>query len=163
MSDAPDLPEGPDLPGGPDLPESPDLPEGYEFSADPARVDVDRVHGWLSSDTYWAHGRPREQHERAMASSLNFGVYAAASGEQVAYARVVTDRALFAWLADVYVDPSVRGKGVGTAFVGRIRDHLAPLGLRRLLLATEDAHEVYARLGFRPLDRPEMYMAHSFE
>ncbi|MCL3996789.1 GNAT family N-acetyltransferase [Streptomyces lavenduligriseus] len=146
-----------------DLPEGPGLPEGYEFSADPARVDVDRVHGWLSSDTYWAQGRPRDKHERAMASSLNFGVYATASGEQVAYARVVTDRALFAWLADVYVDPSVRGKGVGTAFVGRIRDHLAPFGLSRLLLATEDAHEVYARLGFRPLERPEQYMAHSFE
>ncbi|GAA2223219.1 GNAT family N-acetyltransferase [Streptomyces nogalater] len=141
----------------------PDLPEGYEFSADPARVDADRVHGWLSCDTYWALGRPREKQERAMASSLNFGVYATDSGEQVAYARVVTDRALFAWLADVYVDPSVRGKGVGTAFVGRIRDHLAPFGLTRLLLATEDAHEVYARLGFRPLERPEQYMAHSFE
>ncbi|WP_405446272.1 GNAT family N-acetyltransferase [Streptomyces achromogenes] len=143
--------------------DTPDLPEGYEFSADPARVDADRVHGWLSTDTYWALGRPREQHERAMASSLNFGIYATGSGEQVAYARVVTDRALFAWLADVYVDPSVRGKGVGTAFVGRIRDHLAPFGLRRLLLATEDAHEVYARLGFRPLERPEQYMAHTFE
>jgi GNAT superfamily N-acetyltransferase len=140
-----------------------DLPEGYEFSADPARVDVDRVYGWLSSDTYWALGRPRDTHERAMASSLNFGAYATASGEQVAYARVVTDRALFAWLADVYVDPSVRGKGVGTAFVGRIRDHLAPFGLRRLLLATEDAHGVYAKLGFRPLERPDQWMVHLFE
>jgi GNAT superfamily N-acetyltransferase len=143
--------------------DAPDLPEGYEFSADPARVDVDRVYGWLSSDTYWARGRPREKHERAMASSLNFGVYATASGAQVAYARVVTDRALFAWLADVYVDPSVRGKGVGTAFVGRIRDHLAPFGLSRMLLATEDAHGVYAKLGFRPLDRPDQWMAHLFE
>ncbi|WP_181794391.1 GNAT family N-acetyltransferase [Streptomyces sp. WELS2] len=147
----------------PDLPGTPGLPEGYEFSADPARVDVGRVHGWLSSDTYWAPGRPREKHERAMASSLNFGVYATQSGEQVAYARVVTDRALFAWLADVYVDPSVRGKGVGTAFVARIRDHLAPFGLSRLLLATEDAHGVYARLGFRPLEHPEQYMAHTFD
>ncbi|BCM71338.1 MULTISPECIES: GNAT family N-acetyltransferase [Streptomyces] len=143
--------------------DAPDLPEGYEFSADPARVDVDRVHGWLSSDTYWATGRPRETHERAMASSLNYGVYDTVSGEQVAYARVVTDRALFAWLADVYVDPSVRGKGVGTAFVGRIRDHLAPFGLRRVLLATEDAHGVYEKLGFRPLDRPDQWMVHTFE
>ncbi|MFF5856576.1 GNAT family N-acetyltransferase [Streptomyces sp. NPDC012751] len=142
--------------------ETPDLPEGYEFSADPARVDVDRVHGWLSSDAYWALGRPREQHERAMASSLNFGVYAAVSGEQVAYARVVTDQALFGWLADVYVDPSVRGEGIGTAFVARVRDHLAPLGLRRLLLATEDAHEVYRKIGFRPLDRPDQYLVLAF-
>ncbi|MGW0508515.1 GNAT family N-acetyltransferase [Streptomyces olivaceoviridis] len=142
--------------------DTPDLPEGYAFSADSARVDVDRVYGWLSSDAYWAIGRPREKHERAMASSLNFGVYDTASGEQVAYARVVTDQALFAWLADVYVDPAVRGKGVGTAFVARIRAHLEPLGLRRLLLATQDAHAVYEKLGFRPLDRPELYMVHTF-
>ncbi|MEU2553077.1 GNAT family N-acetyltransferase [Streptomyces sp. NPDC004009] len=143
--------------------DAPELPDGYEFSADTGRVDVDRVHGWLSSDAYWALGRPREKHERAMAESVNFGVYDAASGEQVAYARVVTDRALFAWLADVYVDPAVRGKGVGTAFVGLIREHLRPYGLRRILLATEDAQEVYARLGFRPVDHPERWMVHSFE
>ncbi|MFE1883177.1 GNAT family N-acetyltransferase [Streptomyces diastatochromogenes] len=140
--------------------DAPDLPDGYEFSADTSRVDVDRVHGWLSTDAYWAIGRPREKHERAMASSINFGVYATASGEQVAYARVVTDRAMFAWLADVYVDPSVRGTGVGTAFVGRIRDHLRPFGLRRILLATEDAHGVYEKLGFRSLDRPDQWMVH---
>ncbi|GGU95486.1 N-acetyltransferase [Streptomyces filipinensis] len=142
--------------------DTPALPDCYEFSADTARVDVDRVHGWLSADAYWAIGRPREKHERAMASSLNFGVYDRASGEQVAYARVVTDQALFAWLADVYVDPSVRGKGVGTAFVGRIRDHLAPYGLRRMLLATADAHGVYEKAGFRPLDRPGQWMVHPF-
>lgn len=142
--------------------DTPDLPDGYEFSADTARVDVDRVHGWLSTDAYWAIDRPREKHERAMASSINFGVYATASGEQVAYARVVTDGALFAWLADVYVDPSVRGKGVGTAFVGRIRDHLRPFGLRRMLLATEDAQGVYEKVGFRPLDRPDQWMLHLF-
>ncbi|MGW2445558.1 GNAT family N-acetyltransferase [Streptomyces sp. NPDC001675] len=143
--------------------DAPELPEGFEFSADTGRVDVDRVHGWLSSDAYWAIGRPREKHERAMAESVNFGVYDAASGEQVAYARVVTDRALFAWLADVYVDPAVRGKGVGTAFVGWIREYLRPYGLRRVLLATEDAQEVYARLGFRTVDHPERWMVHTFE
>ncbi|MFF2202694.1 GNAT family N-acetyltransferase [Streptomyces sp. NPDC058145] len=143
--------------------DAPELPEGYEFSADTGRVDVGRVHGWLSSDAYWAIGRPREKHERAMAESINFGVYDVASGEQVAYARVVTDLALFAWLADVYVDPAVRGKGVGTAFVGRIREHLRPYGLRRVLLATEDAQGVYARLGFRAVDHPERWMVHTFE
>lgn len=141
--------------------DTPVLPDGYEFSADTARVDAARVHGWLSSDAYWATGRPREQHERAMAHSLNFGVYDTASGEQVAYARVVTDQALFAWLADVYVDPAVRGKGIGAAFAGRIRDHLVPLGVRRILLATRDAHGVYAKAGFRPLDRPEQWMVHT--
>ncbi|OIK08041.1 GNAT family N-acetyltransferase [Streptomyces monashensis] len=140
--------------------DTPALPGGYEFCADTARVDVDRVHRWLSTDAYWAVGRPREKHEQAMAGSLNFGVYERTSGEQVAYARVVTDQALFAWLADVYVDPSVRGKGVGTAFVCRIRDHLKPYGLRRMLLATEDAHGVYEKAGFRPLDHPDRWMLH---
>ncbi|MEU3517132.1 GNAT family N-acetyltransferase [Streptomyces sp. NPDC006654] len=135
------------------------LPEGYEFSADTDRVDVDRVHRWLSTDAYWATGRPLEQHRRAMAGSLNFGVYDTVTGEQVAYARVVTDHALFAWLADVYVDPTVRGKGVGTAMVESIREHLRPSGVRRVLLATHDAHGVYAKLGFAPLEHPDQWMA----
>ncbi|MGW2636816.1 GNAT family N-acetyltransferase [Streptomyces sp. NPDC001348] len=143
--------------------EPPALPEGYEFSADPDRVDVGRVHHWLSTDSYWAIGRTRETHDRAMAGSLNFGVYDTGSGEQVAYARVVTDGALFGWLADVYVDPAVRGKGVGTGMVGAIREHLRPYGLRRLLLATEDAQGVYEKLGFRPLDRPDHWMVHGFQ
>ncbi|MFF4751352.1 GNAT family N-acetyltransferase [Streptomyces sp. NPDC002514] len=139
------------------------MPEGYEFSADRARIDVDRVHRWLSTDAYWAKGRSREKHDTAVATSLNFGVYDTASGEQVAYARVVTDQALFGWLADVYVEPSVRGKGVGTALAGAVVEHLRPYGLRRLLLATHDAHGVYAKLGFAPLDRPDHWMAHGFE
>ncbi|MFF4488404.1 GNAT family N-acetyltransferase [Streptomyces sp. NPDC001544] len=143
--------------------DTPTLPEGYEFSADADRVDADRVHRWLSTDSYWATGRTRETHDRAMAGSLNFGVYDTASGEQVAYARVVTDGALFGWLADVYVDPVVRGKGVGTAMVGAIREHLRPYGLRRLLLATEDAQGVYEKLGFRPLDQPDQWMLHSYQ
>ncbi|MEU2334085.1 GNAT family N-acetyltransferase [Streptomyces sp. NPDC013172] len=139
--------------------DAPRLPEGYEFSADTDRVDVDRVHRWLSTDAYWATGRPLEQHRRAMAGSLNFGVYDTVTGEQVAYARVVTDHALFAWLADVYVDPTVRGKGVGTAMVESIREHLRPSGVRRVLLATHDAHGVYAKLGFAPLEHPDQWMA----
>ncbi|MEU5307392.1 GNAT family N-acetyltransferase [Streptomyces sp. NPDC021562] len=139
--------------------DAPRLPEGYEFSADTDRVDVDRVHRWLSTDAYWATGRPLDQQRRAMAGSLNFGVYDAVTGEQVAYARVVTDHALFAWLADVYVDPTVRGKGVGTAMVGAIREHLRPSGVRRVLLATHDAHGVYAKLGFAPLEHPDQWMA----
>ncbi|WP_405932852.1 GNAT family N-acetyltransferase [Streptomyces sp. NBC_00827] len=135
------------------------LPEGYEISADTARIDVDSVHRWLSTDAYWATGRSREKQERAIAGSLNFGVYDGTSGEQVAYARVVTDEATFAWLCDVYVDPSVRGKGLGTALVTAVRDHLEPLGLRRILLATADAHGVYEKLGFKVLQRPDQWMA----
>jgi GNAT superfamily N-acetyltransferase len=139
------------------------LPDGYEISTDPERIDAGRVHRWLSTDAYWALGRPREKQDRAIAGSLNFGVYDTASGEQVAYARVITDRATFAWLCDVYVDPSVRGKGVGTALVGAVREELRPYGLRRVLLATHDAHAVYEKLGFAPLERPDQWMAFHFD
>jgi len=134
-------------------------PEGYEISVDPARIDVDRVHGWLSTDAYWAMGRSLEKQRCAIAGSLNFGVYEETSGEQVAYARVVTDEATFGWLCDVYVDPAVRGKGVGTALVAAVRGHLEPLGVRRVLLATLDAHGVYEKLGFKELERPDQWMA----
>ncbi|WP_326584024.1 GNAT family N-acetyltransferase [Streptomyces sp. NBC_00481] len=139
------------------------LPEGYEMSADPDRIDVGRVHHWLSTDAYWALGRPRDKQESAIRGSLNFGVYEAGSGEQVAYARVVTDRTTFAWLCDVYVDRSARGKGLGTTLVAAVREHLRPYGLRRIMLATHDAHGVYAKLGFAPLAEPDQWMALVFE
>ncbi|MEU0004900.1 hypothetical protein ABZ079_11510 [Streptomyces sp. NPDC006314] len=98
-----------------------------------------------------------------MASSAGFGLYEPASGEQAACARVVTDRPLFAWLAHGYVGSSVRCKGVGPAFVGRVREHLEPYGPRRILLATQDAHARCERPGFRPPDRPEQRRAHPLE
>ncbi|MFC9894461.1 GNAT family N-acetyltransferase [Nocardia sp. NPDC127579] len=134
------------------------LPDGYELSTDATRLDVDRVHEWLSTDAYWAMGRPRANQDAAIAGSLNFGVYDSISGAQVAYARVVTDLATFAWLCDVYVDRSVRGKGFGTALVTGIRAHLARHGVRRVLLATADAHDVYAKVGFHPLETPDEWM-----
>ncbi|MFF8017732.1 GNAT family N-acetyltransferase [Streptomyces sp. NPDC007929] len=139
--------------------DTPSLPEGYEISTDPGRVDRERVHYWLSTDAYWALGRTREKQDRAIEGSLNFGVHETVSGEQVAYARVITDRATFAWLCDVYVDPSVRGKGVGSALVAAVREETRQYGVRRVLLATHDAHGVYAKLGFAPLERPEHWMA----
>ncbi|MGC5039261.1 MULTISPECIES: GNAT family N-acetyltransferase [unclassified Streptomyces] len=143
--------------------DTPSLPEGYEISTDPSRVDAERVHRWLSTDAYWALGRPREKQDRAIEGSLNFGVYDTVSGEQVAYARVVTDRATFAWLCDVYVDPSVRGKGVGTALVTAVREEVRSYGVKRVLLATHDAHGVYEKIGFAPLARPEHWMVLLFD
>lgn len=140
----------------------PELAQGYEISTDADRIDADRVHRWLSTDAYWAMGRSREKVERTIAGSLNFGVYETLSGEQVAYARVITDEETFAWLCDVYVDPSVRGKGIGSALVVAVREHLRPRGLRRILLATHDAHGVYAKLGFAPLAKPDEWMALEF-
>ncbi|WP_381800612.1 GNAT family N-acetyltransferase [Streptomyces niveus] len=130
----------------------------YDISTDPSRLDAERIHRWLSTDAYWALGRARDVQDRAIAGSLNFGVYDTASGEQVAYARVVTDHATFAWLCDVYVAPVARGKGLGTELVAAARDHLAPLGLRRVMLATEDAHGVYEKVGFKSIENPLMWM-----
>ncbi|WP_338673330.1 GNAT family N-acetyltransferase [Streptomyces sp. SCSIO 30461] len=131
---------------------------GYEISTDPARLDSALIHRWLSQDAYWAIGRSREKQDTAIAGSLNFGLYDRASGAQTGYARVVTDLATFAWLCDVYIAPEVRGKGLGSALVTAVRDHLAPCGLRRVMLATADAHEVYAKIGFEPMSKPDKWM-----
>ncbi|MFE4451005.1 GNAT family N-acetyltransferase [Streptomyces sp. NPDC056796] len=131
----------------------------YEISDDPARLDPARIHRWLSTDAYWALGRTRESHDRMIEGSLNYGAYERGSGDQAAYARVVTDRASFAWICDVYVDPAARGHGLGTRLVTAVRDDLTRLGVRRFLLATKDAHGVYARLGFTPLPEPDMWMS----
>jgi GNAT superfamily N-acetyltransferase len=138
---------------------STDLPVGYDISTDPARLDHAVIHQWLSEDSYWALGRPREKHDTAIANSLNFGVYDSASGVQVGYARVVTDEATFAWLCDVYIARESRGKGLGHALVTAVREHLTPYGLRRVLLATADAHAIYAKAGFTSLAKPEKWMA----
>ncbi|MFF8773274.1 GNAT family N-acetyltransferase [Kitasatospora sp. NPDC015120] len=134
------------------------LPDGYEISTDPARLDAALIHRWLSEDAYWAIGRSREKQDRAIAGSLNFGLYEQASGAQVGYARVVTDHTTFAWLCDVYIAPAARGRGLGTALAGAVRDELAGDGLRRILLATADAHGVYAKVGFEPVLKPEKWM-----
>lgn len=134
------------------------MTDGFELSSDPDRIDAKRVHRWLSTDAHWALGRSQASQDQAMAASVNFGAYESRSGTQVAYARVVTDHTTFAWLCDVYVDPAVRGQGVGTALVEAVRDHLEPLGVRRILLSTPDAHEVYARVGFRGLEQPGKWM-----
>ncbi|WP_089154931.1 GNAT family N-acetyltransferase [Micromonospora sp. NBS 11-29] len=131
--------------------------DGYQLSTDPARLDLPRVHTWLATDAYWALGRDRETVERAFAGSIGFGVYRPGDGRQVAVARVVTDRATFAWLCDVYVDRAERGRGLGTWLAGGVRDALAELGVRRIVLATLDAHGVYAKIGFQPL-AAERYM-----
>ncbi|MEU3711325.1 GNAT family N-acetyltransferase [Streptomyces catenulae] len=134
------------------------LPAGYELSTDPARLDHERLHRWLSEDSYWASGRSRERQERAVAGSINFGLYDSGSGRQAGYARVVTDHATFGWLCDVYVDPADRGLGLGTALVRAVAADLAARGLPRVALATRDAHGVYEKAGFRPLPVPGEWM-----
>ncbi|SEM30478.1 GNAT family N-acetyltransferase [Streptacidiphilus jiangxiensis] len=135
--------------------------DGLCLDTDPARIDVDLVHHWLSTDAFWALGRSRETVARSIEHSLVLGVYASAErgAEQVAFARVVTDYATFGWLCDVYVAREARGRGIGTWLAGTVVAELAPYRLKRLMLSTLDAHEVYARVGFRPFANPERLMA----
>jgi N-acetylglutamate synthase-like GNAT family acetyltransferase len=128
-----------------------------EISTDRDRLDVDRVHRWLTEESYWARGRPREMTDRAIAGSLCFGAYDDA-GVQIAFARLITDGATFGYLADVFVAADARGGGVGKAMVRAILAHPAVLGLRKLTLATEDAHGLYAQFGFGPLDDADDWM-----
>jgi GNAT superfamily N-acetyltransferase len=126
--------------------------DGHELSGDRDRLDIDLVHHWLSTDTYWAPGRSRATMLAAIDGSAPFGVYRPGDGRQVAFARVVTDGAVFAYLSDVYVDRPARGAGIGSWLVRAVRDELAARGLRRFVLTTNDAQQVYARLGFEPVD-----------
>lgn len=133
------------------------MTDAHEIRTELADMDLDLVHQWLSTDAYWSLGRSREAVATAAAHSLNFGAFDDA-GRQVAYARVVTDHANFAWLCDVYVDRAHRGRGLGTRLVAAVVEHLDGLGVRRTLLATKDAHEVYRGFGFEPLPDPAMWM-----
>lgn len=126
-----------------------------EISTDPARIDLDRVHGWLAG-SYWAAGIPRQTVVRSIAGSLCFGIYRGA--RQVGFARVVSDRATFAWLGDVFVLEEERGQGLAGWLMECVLAHPDLQGLRRFLLATRDAHALYARSGFKPLAAPERFM-----
>jgi GNAT superfamily N-acetyltransferase len=128
------------------------------FSADASAMDVERVHRWLAEESYWARGRTREAHEAAMAGSRNYGVFDAITGQQLAYARAITDGATFAWIADVFVDPIARGRGIGKRIMAGIIDDLEPLGLKRTALFTEDAHGLYEQYGFQRLTDPDSWM-----
>jgi GNAT superfamily N-acetyltransferase len=135
--------------------------EGYLLTTDPGRVDLDRVHGWLSEQSYWAKGRDRSVVERSIAGSHNYSVFDDSvydDARQAAFGRAVTDGATFAWICDVFVDEPHRGKGLGSWMVESIVEDLALAGVQRFLLATRDAHEVYRRCGFADLDRPDIWM-----
>ena len=131
------------------------LPQEFEISTDPTRIDVALVHQFLA-DSYWAHGRTRAVVERSLQNSICFGVYRQA--QQVAFGRVITDRAVFAYLADVFVVPECRGRGISKALVRAMLDHPDVTGLR-VLLRTRDAHGLYAQFGFAPIQKPEEVMA----
>ena len=133
--------------------------DGIRISDDDAELDRDRILRWITRESYWATGRPAERQEAALAGSWNFGAYDEATGEQLGFARLVTDRATFAWLCDVYVDDAARGRGVGKRLVATITAAVDDLGIPRLVLATADAHGLYRQYGFEPLAEPHKWMA----
>ncbi|NWK77795.1 GNAT family N-acetyltransferase [Aquitalea sp. LB_tupeE] len=127
-----------------------------EFDCDPARLDRDMIYHYLSQQSYWAAGLPRDIFERSLAGSLCFGAYV--DGQQVAFARMITDQATFAYLADVFVLPLWRGQGVSKALMAFIMAYPGLQNLRRMMLATADAHGLYAQYGFGALSSPERMM-----
>ena len=129
----------------------------FRVSDDPARFDLARAHGWITGESYWAAGIPFDTFRRACAHSLTAGCYAA-SGEMAGMARVVTDRATFGWVCDVFVDEAWRGHGVGKRLMAYLKGHPDLQGFRRLHLATADAHELYRQFGFTELTDPDRWM-----
>jgi GNAT superfamily N-acetyltransferase len=132
--------------------------DGFVISTDPARLQLDVVHSYLSDHSYWAQGRSREAVRTSIEHSLCFGVYTAA-GEQVGFGRVVTDYATFGWLCDVFILEAYRGHALGKWLIETVTAHPALQPVSRLLLATRDAHELYRRYGgFESLPHPERWM-----
>ena len=127
----------------------------YRISTDSSEQDVEAIHAYLSG-SYWAEGIPRELIAKAIAGSLCVGIFE--NLEQVAFAWVITDRATFAYLCDVYVLEAHRGRGLATWLIETIVAHPDLQGLRRFVLATRDAHSLYEKFGFVPLARPEIFM-----
>ncbi len=129
--------------------------EEYLVTDQQQDLDIETIHGFLH-ESYWARGIPRSIMERAVANSLCCGLYH--ESHQIGFARAVTDRATFAYLADVFVLESYRGRGLGKWLTSCILAHPELQGLRRVLLVTADAHELYRQQGFRPLPQPERFM-----
>lgn len=125
------------------------------IDSDPARLDMDVIHGFLTA-SYWSPGISRALVERAVRNSVCFGVYE--EGRQVGFARVITDQATFAYLADVFILESHRGRGLAKALMSAIVADPRLQGLRRWVLATRDAHKLYERYGFTPLAKPQRFM-----
>ena len=135
-------------------------PQEYEISTEKTRLNLDLIHDYLSNRSYWAQGRSFEATKKSIEHSLCFGLYD--GNQQVGFTRVVTDYATFAWLCDVFVIESHRGRGLGKTMVARAVAHPELQGLKLFLLATRDAHELYRQYGgFEALPAPEKWMVRS--
>jgi GNAT superfamily N-acetyltransferase len=132
-----------------------------EISTDRARLDVDLIHDFLSRSSYWAAGRQRDIVERTIANSLCFGAYV--HSQQVGFGRVITDGAVFGYVADVFVIPDARRRGIGTALMRAVMNHPDVSKLKVVLLRTSDARSFYAKYGFAALPAPEEMMGRYLE
>ncbi len=131
---------------------------GFLVSDDPNRIDANAVHAYLSR-SYWAEGIPLAIVKRSIENSISFGVYDESRGHaQVGFARVITDRATFAYVGDVYVLEEYRGRGLSKFLMERIKAHPDLQSLRRWMLVTRDAHDLYEHFGFGPVDNPGSVM-----
>ncbi|WP_256007313.1 GNAT family N-acetyltransferase [Pedobacter deserti] len=131
--------------------------DGFIFSDDKNRIDPQAVHHYLSKESYWAQDIPLEVVRRSIENSLCFGIYKEA--RQIGFARWITDRATFGYLADVYVLPEYRGLGLSKKLMSLMLFHPDLQGLRRYMLGTQDAHGLYAQFGFKAVEHPERLMA----
>ncbi|ATA18543.1 acetyltransferase (GNAT) family protein [Gibbsiella quercinecans] len=129
---------------------------GYLLSFAPELLDVDWVHEQLALHSYWAKGQPREMTLRSLAGSLPFGLYA--QRQQVGFGRLITDYTRFAYLIDVIIARPHRGQGLGGWLAAAVTQHPELQTVKRWLLATADAHEVYRRAGWQPVSQPERLM-----
>jgi GNAT superfamily N-acetyltransferase len=131
--------------------------DNYTISTDRERLDVAMIHRWLNESSYWAQTRSLETVQKSIENSLCFGVYD--GDQQVGFCRVVTDYATFGWLCDVFIIESYRGRGLSKWLIESVVTHPDLHNVRRLLLATRDAHELYRRYGgFDTLKNPERWM-----
>ncbi len=130
--------------------------QGYRISTDKKYLDFEVIYDFISG-SYWASGIPKHTLEKAISNSFCFGVYDS-HDSQVGFARLITDKATFAYLADVFILENHRGKGLSKWLVESIVSHPDLQGLRRVVLATRDAHGLYAQYGFQPIENPEMLM-----
>jgi GNAT superfamily N-acetyltransferase len=139
------------------MPYEVDLPGGFAISDAQERLDVEAIHRFISEQSYWGRGRAREVMERSLRHSIAFGLYAP-DGGQIGLARVVSDRAIRAHVADVYVLPEYRGHGLGKSLVAAVLAHPELVGVSTWSLVTTSAHGLYAGFGFVPLGDPERHM-----
>ncbi|AOM75800.1 GNAT family N-acetyltransferase [Pedobacter steynii] len=133
------------------------IDSGFIYSDDKQKIDAVAVHHYLSTQSYWAQNIPLKTVQKSIDNSLCFGIYKDA--EQIGFARWITDKATFAYLADVYVSEIYRGQGLSKKLMSLMLFHPDLQGLRRYMLATMDAHGLYAQFGFKQIDHPERLMA----